>query len=163
MSDRSPVLWKQARAQIAVALALALGLCVLYSVRFQPGLTPYGRFIKQDPSYYSNIVEACDLLLQTATVGTEYDRTFAGTNTTLPHILWELRPSRVQVVVNGKLVNDTRLLTHVRLYMGESRGGYSIMWAPSLEDSSLWQLSANDEGRSSTLLSIKRTRPRDNQ
>ena len=47
-------------------------------------------------------------------------------NELLPDIIWDLRPARLEVVLRGKLVNDTRALKLMRIHRGESRGGYSI-------------------------------------
>jgi hypothetical protein len=139
-----------------LAFAMLLGVCALYAIASPTGPVSYSRFTGRTPEYYSNLVDACELLLQTAPAGIEYGHTFAGTNASLPHIFWELRPSRVEILSRGKLVNDTRLLTFVRIFMGESRGGYSIIWGPTQADSSLWQLEAAQEGRDSVLLTMKK-------
>src|SRR5689334_67942 len=145
MSCPSPGTTKRTRVAALAALSIVLGICALYVAASRTEFTPYSRFLTRDPVYYSNLVEACELLLQTAPVEIEYERAFAGTNPILPHIVWDLRPSRVEVLSRCKLVNDTRLLTLVRLHMGESRGGYSIICS-AIKDESLWQLEAAEEG-----------------
>lgn len=155
MSQPSPVSWKRTRVGVAIAAVVALGFCIFYAVPSQPRFTPYSRFISQDSSYYSNVVDACDLLLQTAPAGVEYECSLAGTNEALPHVIWDLKPTRVEILSRCKVVGDTRLLTLVRIYMGESRGGYSIICAATKDDS-LWQLEAAWEGGDKTLLTTKR-------
>jgi len=155
MSPPEPSRLNPARAGVVLAFGIVLAVCAVYAILSPPGPVSYSRFAGRTPDYYSNLVAACDLLLQTAPAEIEYGRTFAGTNVSLPRIIWDLRPSRVEILSRGKLVNDTRLLTYVRIFMGEWRGSYSIIWAPTLDDSSLWQLEATQEGRSSILLSVK--------
>jgi hypothetical protein len=139
-----------------LAFGILLGVCAVYEIPSSTGPVHYSRFTGRTPDYYSNLVDACELLLQTAPAGIEYGHTFAGTNVSLPRITWELRPSRVEILSRGELVDETRLLTFVRIYMGESRGGYSIIWAPTLDGSSLWRLGAAQEGRDSVLLTMKK-------
>jgi hypothetical protein len=155
MNRPSPISRKRARVGIVIAVGVVLGICILRAVSSQTGFTPYSRFINRDSGYYSNVVEACDLLLQSAPVDVEYERVFDGTNAALPHIIWDLRPTKVEVLSRCKLVGDTRLLTLVRIYMGESRGGYSIVCLAT-EHESFWQLEAAWEGGSKVLLTTKK-------
>jgi hypothetical protein len=96
------------------------------------------------------------MLLQVAPKGIEYDHTFDGTDASLPHIIWELRPSRVQILSQGKLFNSTNLLSYVRIYMGRPREDYSIFWGSTGDDPSLWELEAADEDHDKILMAVKK-------
>jgi len=143
------------RAGMILAFCI-LGVCAVYAILSPPGSVSYSRFTSRTPDYYSNLVGACELLLETAPKGIEYRHTFAGTDARLPYIIWELRPARVEILSRGKLFNSTNLLTFVRIYMGRPREDYSIFWGSTGDDPSLWELEAADEGHDKILMAVKK-------
>jgi len=150
------------RARLIIILA-ALGVlaAVASLFLFRSRGPSYAGFTSRAPAYYGKLAEACDLLLLATPDEAEYEKVFSGSDVVLPSIMRDLRPVRVQVITNAKVVNDSRLLTCVRIQIGESGGGYAVMWSPEATDKadSVWELSASHERERKVLFKMKKFPP----
>ena len=70
----------------------------------------------------------------------------AGSDSSLPTVIKDLRPSFVIVKTNG-----------VMLMMGSGRSGYAISWVSNARDPARWDLESNAEGLRTILYSENRT------
>jgi hypothetical protein len=109
--------------------------------------SPYLRFMARDAAYYSEIVHACDTVLQQHPVGsndtvTLYGHTMPYTiklsagDASLPKAIRALNPDMI-------LVSTNRVFIEIP---PERMGGFTVFWEPDEMRSNYWALQSDGDG-----------------
>ena len=105
------------RVPRTILALLVLGVCICLIVILLPFRSSYLRFMHKSQQYYSELAHGCDAVLAAHPLGTNEFIRIPGTDTSLPKIVRDLRPSRVTISSN-----------RVHLMIGQGRGGFGVAW-----------------------------------
>lgn len=91
--------------------------------------SPYHRFLRKDFSYYSELAQACALILDQHPVGTEHLVWVPVSAASLPASIRELHPTNIKVESN-----------RVCIAIGERQTGFDVVWEQDKQQAGAWTL-----------------------
>jgi hypothetical protein len=131
-------IWVRKKISGRRTILLLIGIMFAAPVTFATVLTllfesEHLRFIRQDPAYYVRFSQACGLLLQQHSIGTNQSLEIALTHSSVPRVIRDLHPSDIKVWPRG---------LEMRIHLGDRANFYGVSWFHDEEASNVWRLEA---------------------
>jgi hypothetical protein len=123
---------------ILITLSIPLAICLLAVLLLQSPKSPYLQFIERDQAYFSQVAEACDVLLRQHPLGTNEFIRIEGGDLTIPRLIRDLHPSAIIITSN---------CVHVRVGVRD----FGMNWEAQDGQTNSWALSIYAEGLGRTL------------
>ena len=128
---------------LVVIIALILGLFCLLPIIFQ---SHYVRLQHKSHDYYVELASACDSILSKHPLGTNDVIWIPVTDPSLPKVVRDLRPIKLQVNHQGVWM----------LLDSDSHAGIGLEWQPKWDDTNVWKLDIIAENFETVIYSTKR-------
>jgi hypothetical protein len=135
-------------------IILVIALVVVFTVGFL-GLLPeilnpqYFGLRHKSAKWYSDFTTACDSVIVTHPLGTNNYITIPVTDPSLPKIITDLHPLKIQVAHQWFWM----------LLVSDSRAGFGLTWDPKWEDTNTWVLHTTAESLDTVVYSATRGLP----
>ena len=131
---------------VFMSVIVAVILVWIMAIAYPSFNSTSSRFTRKDAAYYSEFSRACDLLIAQHRLGTNEFLAISETDKSLPKILKDLHPRRVELRPR-----------RVWIQVGESRAdGFGITWEQDDVQTNTWSLSVAGESLTRVLYSTNR-------
>ena len=131
----------------ALAIILVLATVVFGLFWFLPMFqSHYIQLQHKSPEYYVELTAACDSILAKHPPGTNEAIWIPVTNSSLPTVIRDLHPLKLQVNPHGVWM----------LLDSDSRAGIGLEWQPKWDDTNVWKLDIVTDSQETVLYSVKR-------